>query len=218
MDIDFFGRAWRREAKYLAYAGDDESILGYAIYDFVEGDARIVRFGIHRDHQSRGHGRNFIGHVLRHCLESASRVYCHVRVSNAAAIRMYVAAGMTRMRQAAEYYSDGEDAVAFQVVRPRTDPTIILTSNGCLPDKHWDAHLYEGMKCLYVKDAKINHSKGANHATKLIDQDCSWLQKRGVKVRVIDWRYCDELEGFLRRQICCGSQVVTHGRSRPALA
>ncbi len=93
-------------------------LIGHAVLSIAAGEAHLLNLCIDPDFQRRGLGRR----LLEACFDEACRrraetLFLEVRVSNKAAIRLYLAMGFNEVGIRAGYYPAGdgrrEDAFVF---------------------------------------------------------------------------------------------------------
>lgn len=78
------------------------------------GEAELLRIAVDPAHRGHSLGRTLLEACQRDLeAEGITRLYLEVRVSNAAAIRLYGACGWQRCGLRPAYYPDGEDAALF---------------------------------------------------------------------------------------------------------
>lgn len=117
LDRTAFGAAWE------APAGNEVLWLlpevAFARWTRIPaaGEAELLRMAVDPAHRGQGWGRTLLEACQRE-LEAAglTHLFLEVRVSNAAAIRLYGACGWRRCGLRPAYYPDGEDAALFQHV------------------------------------------------------------------------------------------------------
>ena len=100
----FYGSLLEEEGAVTAYGG--VSVYG--------GDAEVQLIGVAEMYRRCGRG----GRVLEDLLEiarekGARRVFLEVRVSNAAALMLYLRHGFCGLYARSRYYADGEDAIVM---------------------------------------------------------------------------------------------------------
>jgi ribosomal-protein-alanine N-acetyltransferase len=97
---------------YYIVALDGAKVVGYGGYWKIIDEAHITNIAVHPDHRRTG----IAGQVLERLIAMAhedeiKRMTLEVRVSNAAAIRLYEKAGFVSVGTRKKYYSDNnEDA------------------------------------------------------------------------------------------------------------
>jgi ribosomal-protein-alanine N-acetyltransferase len=97
-----------REPHVRAFAvdGDDRQLAGYALCTIAADEGEILNLAVHPAEQRRGLGRALLQAMLETLRrEGAAAVYLEVRQSNAAAIRLYGAAGFRSVSVRRSYYS-----------------------------------------------------------------------------------------------------------------
>ncbi|GAB4202643.1 MAG: ribosomal protein S18-alanine N-acetyltransferase [Sandaracinaceae bacterium] len=103
-----------RSIAHCWVAERDGVLVGYALAWIVADRAELMSIGVDADARGGGIGRALLGHVLgRSAALGARELVLEVRASNAAAIALYHAAGLTRIGQRPRYYRDGEDALVY---------------------------------------------------------------------------------------------------------
>ncbi len=115
LDRTAFGAGWKAPAAHEALWLIPE--LAFARWACVPaaGEAELLRIAVDPAHLGQGWGRS----LLEACQEALAAermpsLFLEVRVSNAAAIRLYQACGWKRCGLRSGYYPDGEDAALFQ--------------------------------------------------------------------------------------------------------
>lgn len=108
-------------------AEDDGAPCGFAIasllLDGVENACELELIVVDEALRRRGIGRALLDQTLvQSAAKRARRVLLEVRAGNAAALRLYGAAGFTETRRRRDYYDDPpEDAVEMQKVIPAVE-------------------------------------------------------------------------------------------------
>jgi [ribosomal protein S18]-alanine N-acetyltransferase len=86
-------------------------VAGYLITQWVLDEIHILNLAVDRHFFRKGIGSRLLGFILK---RGASRgmqdVFLEVRVSNAAAIALYLRFGFEQLSVRKRYYNDGEDA------------------------------------------------------------------------------------------------------------
>jgi len=92
-----------------------EELVGYAGYWLILEEAHITTIGVDPKSQRRGFGERLLIHLIEHAAKQGARwVTLEVRVSNAAAIRLYEKYGFTSLGRRKAYYADNrEDALVM---------------------------------------------------------------------------------------------------------
>ena len=115
LDRTAFGAAWKAPADHEAlWILPEWAFARWALIP-AAGEAELLRIAVDPAHRGGGLGRVLLEACQRE-LETTGLVLLHleVRVSNAAAIRLYRACGWERSGLRSGYYPDGEDAALFQ--------------------------------------------------------------------------------------------------------
>ncbi|MDX2464711.1 MAG: ribosomal protein S18-alanine N-acetyltransferase [Porticoccus sp.] len=92
----------------------DNSVIGYAIYQIVAGEAEILNIAIAPACQGKGYGRQLLEYMVELVSKQAERFFLEVRVSNSSAIQLYESVGFVEVCLRRNYYqtADGpEDAI-----------------------------------------------------------------------------------------------------------
>ena len=95
----------------LVYEG---SVIGYAIYHIVVGEAEILNIAIDSNFQGKGYGRQLLEHIITVVTQQAERFFLEVRASNDTAIQLYESVGFVEVCLRRNYYqmaSGSEDAI-----------------------------------------------------------------------------------------------------------
>ena len=114
LDRTAFGSAWKAPADHEALWLMPE--LAFARWTRIPaaGEAELLRIAVDPAHRGHSLGRTLLEACQRDLeAEGITRLYLEVRVSNAAAIRLYGACGWQRRGLRPAYYPDGEDAALF---------------------------------------------------------------------------------------------------------
>jgi ribosomal-protein-alanine N-acetyltransferase len=94
--------------------GDETSVVGYAIYQVVVGEAEILNIAIDPTCQGRGYGRQLLEYMIGLVSKQAERFFLEVRVSNNNAIQLYENIGFVEVCLRRNYYQTAagtEDAM-----------------------------------------------------------------------------------------------------------
>lgn len=90
----------------------NDSLVGYAIYQVVFTEAHLLNFAITQDLQRRGLGRLFLDRVMSHAFQLGGlSFFLEVRPSNDSARAMYEKKGFKILMVRENYYSDNESAL-----------------------------------------------------------------------------------------------------------
>ena len=92
----------------------DNSIIGYAIYQIVVGEAEILNIAIDPARQGKGYGRKLLEYMVDLVSKQAERFFLEVRVSNNSAIQLYESIGFVEVCLRRNYYQTAagpEDAM-----------------------------------------------------------------------------------------------------------
>jgi ribosomal-protein-alanine acetyltransferase len=100
-------------AGYAACVGEREGrVLVYGILMLAPGEAQLLNLSVVPDARRQGFGRALLYRFIADALRlGAEQLFLEVRPSNAAAIRLYEAAGFARVARRAAYYPPGADGV-----------------------------------------------------------------------------------------------------------
>lgn len=93
---------------------ENDEIRGYFVYGLLLPTLEIMNVVVSPDHRREGIGRKMMTWVLaegkqRGCTEA----FLEVRVSNAAAIKLYESFGFSVIHTRKKYYRDGEDGLVM---------------------------------------------------------------------------------------------------------
>ncbi len=96
----------------------DGRVIGHAVLSIAAGEAHLLNLCIDPDFQRRGLGRSLLEACFDEaCQHHAETLFLEVRMSNKAAIRLYLAMGFNEVGVRAGYYPAGdgrrEDAFVF---------------------------------------------------------------------------------------------------------
>ncbi len=115
LDRTAFGSAWKTPASHeVLWVMPEVAFARWACIP-AAGEAELLRIAVDPAHRGQSLGRILL-EACQHELgaEGIIHLYLEVRVSNAAAIRLYGACGWQRCGLRTSYYPDGEDAALFQ--------------------------------------------------------------------------------------------------------
>lgn len=112
---------WRKSEFLDSYAKHsclvldvDNSVIGYAIYQVVVGEAEILNIAIDPACQGKGYGRQLLEYMVDLVSKQAERFFLEVRVSNNSAIQLYESIGFVEVCLRRNYYQTAagpEDAI-----------------------------------------------------------------------------------------------------------
>ena len=119
-----FAESWSEETLRDAFSRDnyfalvletDGKIVGYACGTILFEIAELPRIAVLKEYRGKGFGgvlmERFFDVVKN---RGAERVFLEVRVSNDAAIGLYLSRGFEKTRVRKKYYANGEDAVEMK--------------------------------------------------------------------------------------------------------
>ncbi len=108
----FFG-----EYTYTVLAEDAEKIVGYGFLLAAGEEADIANVAVRGQYRRRGVARELLSRLEAQAASlGVVRVFLEVRVSNAAAMALYLKCGYVGVYVRPRYYEDGEDALVMQKV------------------------------------------------------------------------------------------------------
>lgn len=93
---------------------EDGLIVGYGGVTFGVDDAEIDNIGVEEEYRGEGRGKTILGMLVKKAKEKKmKRIFLEVRVSNTAAMLLYLKHGFHGLYVRPRYYPDGEDAVVM---------------------------------------------------------------------------------------------------------
>lgn len=97
----------------LVAAGEEDEVLGYAVFWTIAGESHLLNIAVHPARRGQGIGRALLSGCLRRAARAgATRIFLEVRAGNEAAQRLYGSMGFVFRGIRKMYYTDtGEDAV-----------------------------------------------------------------------------------------------------------
>lgn len=98
--------------RYCYLLLEDDTIRGYVILTYIEGEAEIERIGVAQEARGRHLGRALLADTL--AVLQAERCVLEVSASNMPAVRMYTACGFSEFGKRRAYYRDGADALMME--------------------------------------------------------------------------------------------------------
>lgn len=94
--------------------GEDGEILGYGGLTVGVEEAEIDNIGVAEFYRGGGIGRHLLGMLVKYAKDrKLSKLFLEVRVSNTAALLLYLRAGFKGLYARPRYYPDGEDAIVM---------------------------------------------------------------------------------------------------------
>jgi len=99
-----------------AETDEGKLVVGFGGVAYTADTGHIMGLAVHSRWRRQGIGRQ-LWHGLAQCARhaGASELTLEVRVSNVEAIALYLSLGMVRAGVVPGYYSDGEDALLFEL-------------------------------------------------------------------------------------------------------
>lgn len=103
-----------------------DAVVGYCIMAIAADEAHVLNVCVDPGRQRLGYGRRMLDHMVDLARDHrATIVFLEVRPSNAAALRLYAAAGFGRIAVRRNYYparGGREDALVLALRLPAEDP------------------------------------------------------------------------------------------------
>jgi ribosomal protein S18 acetylase RimI-like enzyme len=119
LDRTAFGSAWKAPAEHEAIWVIPEVAFARWARIPAAGEAELLRIAVDPAHRGQGLGRTLLEACQRELeVQGLNQLFLEVRVSNAAAIRLYGVCGWVRCGLRSGYYPDGEDAALFRRSSP----------------------------------------------------------------------------------------------------
>ena len=135
IEDELFGpESWSREQidhelarlsvdRWYAVAERGAEVLGYVGIFLSPPDADVQTVAVSGLAQGTGVGRQLLAASIAEAWErGCNRIFLEVRSDNSAALRLYEAAGFTRLGVRRQYYADGTDAVNMRLRRHEPVP------------------------------------------------------------------------------------------------
>jgi ribosomal-protein-alanine N-acetyltransferase len=122
-DLIEFGLGWswtksrvireiNSENSNVIVAIEKNKIIGFAVMQYLEKEARLNLFGVHLKHRRKGVGTRMIEWLEKTAIVSGvGVVYLEARTGNQAARNFYKYLGYKEIQQISGYYKGREDAV-----------------------------------------------------------------------------------------------------------
>ncbi|MBQ4052866.1 MAG: ribosomal protein S18-alanine N-acetyltransferase [Clostridia bacterium] len=96
-------------------AEEDGEIVGYLCGYSLFEDAELLKTAVVQERRGKGIGGLLLdAFTEKVLLQGAEKIFLEVRVSNEAALRLYVSRGFEKTRIRKRYYADGEDALEMK--------------------------------------------------------------------------------------------------------
>ncbi len=93
-----------------------QNVAGYLIYSIVADVAEILNIAVAPELQGNGYGKRLLSYIQEQVAEQVQSVFLEVRVSNFAAINLYLADGFNQIGERRNYYRTAygkEDALVM---------------------------------------------------------------------------------------------------------
>ncbi len=102
-------------------AEEDGEIVGYLCGYALFEDAELLKTAVVQERRGKGIGGLLLdAFTEKVLLQGAEKIFLEVRVSNEAALHLYVSCGFEKTRIRKRYYADGEDALEMKrELRPK---------------------------------------------------------------------------------------------------
>ena len=89
--------------------------IGFVYGNVVFEDAELYKVAVLPEYRGKGFGKELAQAFIAAVQEKGARqIFLEVRVSNQAALSLYVGQGFERVRLRKRYYSDGEDCLELK--------------------------------------------------------------------------------------------------------
>ena len=109
--------AFENPAYSMFVAEEDGEVIGYGCISTVCDSCDLENVLVAEEYRKSGVGTAIVQALLGEAKErGAEKVFLEVRVSNGAAMRLYLACGFVGVYARTRYYSDGEDCLVMQKV------------------------------------------------------------------------------------------------------
>lgn len=106
--------AFENPAYEMLVAEEDGEILGYGCTCTTLDTCDLENVLVAEEYRRGGVGRAILNALLDNAKErGAEKVFLEVRVSNSAALRLYLSCGFVGVHARTRYYSDGEDCLVM---------------------------------------------------------------------------------------------------------
>jgi len=115
LDRTAFGAPWKTAAEHEGlWLLPERAFARWACVP-AAGEAELLRIAVDPAHRGQGLGRTLLEACQTDLAEAGmTSLFLEVRVSNSAAIALYLACGWQRCGLRGGYYPDGEDAVLYR--------------------------------------------------------------------------------------------------------
>ena len=122
----FAGESWsfgtiatsfENPAYCMVVAEEAGEVIGYGCTCTVCENCDLENVLVAEEYRHSGIGRQIVSALLQDAKErGAEKAFLEVRVSNSAALKLYLSCGFTGVYARTRYYSDGEDCLVMQKV------------------------------------------------------------------------------------------------------
>jgi len=115
-----FGTRSQNFGLFRSEKGMDE-LIGYYFAEYVAGEMTLENICVDVKHQGKGHARTLMSHLLEQAkAKNAEEIWLEVRVSNTAAISLYLSYGFEKVSIRKQYYkipdsNEKEDALLMKL-------------------------------------------------------------------------------------------------------
>ena len=115
VEADFIKALRQRNIIGIVVEGEDQQIVGFAIYELHKTFLEIINLAVHREHRRSGVGRQIVD-KLKSKLSANRRasIIAHVSEDNLNGQLFFKAAGFSAQMVVRNFYPDGQDAYLFR--------------------------------------------------------------------------------------------------------
>lgn len=108
--------AYENSQQYaMLVAEEDGEVIGYGCISVACENCDVENVLVAEEYRCSGIGRRILNELIAEAiLRGAENAFLEVRVSNAAAMRLYLSSGFVGTHARSRYYSDGEDCLVMK--------------------------------------------------------------------------------------------------------
>lgn len=104
-------------AYYMAVAEDAGEVVGYGCISTVCENCDLENVLVAEEYRNSGVGKAIVNALMQEAkARGAEKAFLEVRVSNSAALKLYLSCGFKGVYARTRYYSDGEDCLVMQKI------------------------------------------------------------------------------------------------------